>query len=191
MANRCSFFIFKHKLYTYKEKGIKCPEDTRAAAFSSETRESKFLEEKQMEHTRDQAVKASFTSYLESAVRRNRRDFENKEKKRQMAEEVMELEQLNVLTRTETAWEEDPLRTARTIPWGAEAIRVYLSTQVSEEMRKNLTVLTDDESIILFAKVFRQLTFKEIGNILKRDWRKVASSYSYARKKLMKGWRDE
>ena len=129
-----------------------------------------------MEHTRDQTVKADFTSYLESAVRRNRRDFENKEKKRQMAEEVMEPEQLNVLTGTETAWEEDPLRTALTISWEPEAVRAYLSTQVSEKMRKRLTILTDDESIILFAKVFCQLTFKEIGNILERDWRKVAPS---------------
>ena len=144
-----------------------------------------------MKHTRDQVVKASFTSYLESAVRRNRRDFENKEKKRRMAEEVMEPEQLNALTGTETAWEEDPLRTVGTIPWEPEAIGSYLSTQVSEKMCKCLVTLTDDESIILFAKVFRQLTFKEIGNILGRDWRKVASSYSYARKKLMKGWRDE
>lgn len=144
-----------------------------------------------MEHTRDQAVKASFTSYLESAVRRNRRDFEDKEKKRQMAEEVMEPEQLNALTGTEAAWEEDPLQTAGTIPWEPEAIRTYLSMQVSEKTCKYLVALTDDESIILFAKVFRQLTFKEIGDIMERDWRKVASSYSYARKKLMKGWRDE
>lgn len=137
-----------------------------------------------MENTRDGAVRGSFTRYLESALKRNRRDYENKEKKRLMVEEVTEPEQLSAMTEAEP--EENPLQAAMEVPWEPETIRAYMSAWVSEDMQWNFAALTDDEIVIVFAKVFCQLMFKEIGDILKQDWRKVASSYSYARKKLKK-----
>ena len=75
------------------------------------------------------------------------------------------------------------------LPFKAEDVRNYLREQIEDERQEALTKLTDSEILILFAKVFLQMTFVEIGDMMERDWKSVASSYSYVRKKLKKGWR--
>ena len=43
----------------------------------------------------------------------------------------------------------------------------------------------------MFAKVYRGFTFAEIGMVMGEKAEKIASSYSYARKKTKKGWKKE
>ena len=51
--------------------------------------------------------------------------------------------------------------------------------------------LTDFEVLVVFAKVYRGFTFAEIGMVMGEKAEKIASSYSYARKKMKKGWKKE
>lgn len=46
--------------------------------------------------------------------------------------------------------------------------------------------LTDREILIVYLKVFKELTFVQIGKYMGESWQRIASSYTYARKKIEK-----
>lgn len=140
-----------------------------------------------MRGTKDEPEKGAFTKYVEMALMRTRKGYINREQKRQMKEGITDPEQLCLETGEEAGWDIVQLRLAPNIPWKPECIKSYLKELINERVWASLLILTDTELLIVFAKVFRQLTFREIGVIMEMDWTKVASAYSYARKKLKKG----
>lgn len=140
-----------------------------------------------MKRTNDDSVKFCFTKYVKTALMRGRKDYINKMQKIERQEEMMESALVYEKTR-DSEWHTMNLEEANHIPWSSEEMKEYLSDQVSDQMWKALSVLTEKELLIVYAKVFRQLSFKEIGKKLGIEWKKVASLYSYARKKMKKEW---
>lgn len=142
-----------------------------------------------MERTKEVSIKGCFTKYVETALIRARKDYLKKEQKRQMMEEITEPDLWNLERSEGFEYDSYYMQSEQYISWEPENIRAYLENQVSDKMRESLSALTDDELVIVFAKVFWNLTFIEIGIIMSKDWHKVASSYSYARYKIKKGWK--
>lgn len=138
-----------------------------------------------MKGTYDEIIRNIFTKYAEIALVRARRNYLEQENRIIQQEERIELEAVYDEYREENY---RFLEAAFDIPWEAETIRNCLRQQVSERMEAAFLGLTDLEVLIVYAKVFRQLTFVEIGKAMEIDWKKAASIYSYARKKLKKGW---
>ena len=141
-----------------------------------------------MVHSERESIKYQFTKYVQVALERKRKAYLHKEYKRAMEEEPRELEELLNLS---PILMEDSLRIWNReleyqMPWNAETIRTYLAEQTGEEWEKWFSVLTDRELLILYAKVFREFDFAEIGAIMGIDEKRAASSYAYARKKMRK-----
>lgn len=138
-----------------------------------------------MVHSEGKSIKYQFTKYVQVALERKRKAYLHKEYKR-ATEELFELEeQLNSIP----ILMEDSLRLRSLereyqMPWDAKQIREYLLEQTGEEWKKYLSVLTDRELLILYAKVFREFNFTEIGSIMGLDKKRIAASYTYARKKM-------
>lgn len=142
-----------------------------------------------MEKAKDEIIRNCFTKYIETALNRARRDYMKNEQKRNNREVVSELE-LQFLMKQADEYQDSVLLSdvVCNIPWNPEAVSSYLNESVGEKMVITLSCLTSTELLIVFAKVFRQMTFIDIAERLGLDWKKVASSYSYARKKMKKGW---
>lgn len=142
-----------------------------------------------MKQTKEEIIKNCFTKYVETALNRARRDYMKKEQKRNGIEIMSEPDLLFVIQ--QGAEEKDELLSldrVEKIPWKPEVISSFLREIVDERMLITLSCLTDTELLIVFAKVFRQMTFIDIAELMGWEWEKVASSYSYARKKMKKGW---
>ena len=130
-----------------------------------------------------------FTKYVCTAIERAKRDYMNKNTRRNIMEyPAEEIQGENNAICNEWAWEQRDLEAAARLPFEPKSVRSYLKEQVDGEKWKALSDLSDSEILILFAKVFLQLTFMEIGNMMEKDWKSIASSYSYVRKKLKKAW---
>ena len=142
-----------------------------------------------MEKTKEEIIKYCFTKYIETALDRARRDYMKKDQRRNVLEVSSEPEVLFSIQQ-ESGNKEGFLSQdmISAVPWRAEAIKSFLKELVDERMLAVLLNLTDTELLIVYAKVFRQMTFRNIAEVMGWDWKKVASSYSYARKKLRKGW---
>lgn len=142
-----------------------------------------------MERTKEEIIRYCFTKYVETALDRARRDYMKKDQRRNGMEVSSETELLLSIQQEgedkEGFLSQDMISA---IPWEPETIKAYLKELVDERMLAALSYLTDTELLIVFAKVFRQMTFRNIAEVMGWDWKKVASSYSYARKKLKKGW---
>ena len=142
-----------------------------------------------MEKAKDEIIRNHFTKYMETALDRARRDYIKRKQKLDGMEIVSEPEQLLSMQQGETDQEgmaaPDMIHG---IPWEPGAVRLFLEEMVDDRMMAALSCLTDMELLVVFAKVFRQMTFKDIAGVMGWDPIKVASSYSYARKKMKKGW---
>ena len=64
-----------------------------------------------------------------------------------------------------------------------------MESQIGESGETALDALTDMEILVVFMKVFRQLTYQEIGRHLGMDYKKAGSVFNYAKKKMRKGWK--
>lgn len=142
-----------------------------------------------MKGTKDDLVKGRFTRYLETAVDRSRRDYIKKEQMRALREVPKEMETFEYgPDEPEMEPIENCLESMEEIPWEPDIIRRHMKECLGVRLWNCLTVLTDRELQVVYAKVYRQLTFGEIGNILEEKPEKIADTYSYARKKIKKGW---
>ena len=142
-----------------------------------------------MKGTNEDFVKGRFTKYLETAVDRARRDYLKKEEARIWKDVSEDMEtSLYGKEKAGLEMEEYWLVVIEEIPWEADTIRQYLKNCLDFHMWKSLSHLTDMEMVVVFGKVFRQLTFAEIAEKMGIEPQKVASVYSYARKKVKKGW---
>ena len=75
------------------------------------------------------------------------------------------------------------------IPQIPDEVRQYMESQIGESGETALDALTDMEILVVFMKVFRQLTYQEIGRHLGMDYKKAGSVFNYAKKKMRKGWK--
>lgn len=143
-----------------------------------------------MRETKEEIIRFCFTKYVETALNRAKRDYMKKEKKRSGMEVISDLELLFLMQQKDGEREDTlSLDMVADIPWKPEAVRSFFVKSVDDRMLTVLSCLTDIELLIVFAKVFRQMKFIDIAEIMGLDWKKVASSYSYARKKMKKGWK--
>lgn len=142
-----------------------------------------------MKGTKEDLVKGRFTKYLETAVDRSRRDYIKKEQMRTLREMPQEMEAFEYGPK-EPDMEpvETCLESMEDISWEPDIIRQHMKECLDVRLWKSLAALTDTELQVVYAKVYRQLTFAEIGNILEERPVKIANTYSYARKKIKKGW---
>lgn len=143
-----------------------------------------------MKGTNEDFIKGRFTRYLEKAVDRSRRDYLRKEREKTWREMPTETEILEWrLEESEMVCVEDCLEAMEGVSWEPEVIRQRFKEWLDIRLWKCMTVLTDLELLVVFAKVFRQLTFAEIGEIMGIKSEKIADCYSYARKKMGKEWK--
>lgn len=70
-------------------------------------------------------------------------------------------------------------------------IKTSMRVCLGELLWTAFSCLMDFEVLVVFAKVYRGFTFAEIGMVMGEKVEKIASSYSYARKKMKKGWKKE
>lgn len=138
-----------------------------------------------MKETNDKKIEFRFSKYVKTAIKRARRDYLMKECEREAMEQLSGLEVVLNLEGSE-AQEWNQPEEVKNVPWNAEKIRVYMDEQVSENLGNALHRLTDAELVVVFAKVYRECTFEEIGQVMGMKWQKAASVYYYALRKLKK-----
>lgn len=140
-----------------------------------------------MEDTKD-VIRGRFTRYIETALSRAKRDFLQKKAKIASMEEIMELNWLYLESEKENIkWQTSYMEAALNVLWEPKAVRSFLEEQIEKWMQETLLRLNDEELLIVFAKVFWQLTFAEIADRLGKDEKRISYVYSYARIKLKKG----
>lgn len=137
----------------------------------------------------EDTIKGSFTRYVETALKRSKRDYIKKQQRRERMEEPVDMEQLRSEDQTGEETGIDFLRNPEEMPWEAEIIRRSMRICLEGSLWTMFSCLTDFEVMVVFAKVYRRLTFAEIGMVMGERAEKVADSYSYARKKMKKGWK--
>lgn len=136
-------------------------------------------------------IKGSFTRYVETALKRSKRDYIKKQQKRERMEVPAEMEPLNSIEETGEELDAALLKAPEEIPWEAGMIKNSMRVCLGEPLWTAFSCLTDFEVLVVFAKVYRRFTFAEIGMVMGEKAEKIASSYSYARKKMKKGWEKE
>ena len=137
----------------------------------------------------EDVIKGSFTRYVETALKRSKRDYIKKQQRRERMEEPVDMEKLYPEDETGKETGTDFLRNPEEMPWEAGIIRRSMRICLGGAIWKAFSCLTDFEVVVVFAKVYRRLTFAEIGMVMGQRAEKVADSYSYARKKMKKGWK--
>lgn len=141
-----------------------------------------------MKGTNEESVKYCFTKYVEVALGRCRKDFLKKRMYYGQWEIPMEPEMLQEAVREKRGWNWYP--GIKEIPWDARLIRAYLKDEVADDKRAILAGLSDREVLVVFARVFWELSYAEIGAMLGVSGEKATSIYSYAKKKMKKGRKD-
>lgn len=53
-------------------------------------------------------------------------------------------------------------------------------------MRPIFVCLSDQEILVVFARIFREMSYSDIGTLIGTSGEKAASIYSYAKKKMKK-----
>ena len=133
-------------------------------------------------------IRYRFTGYVLAALKRAKRDYICREIKISNHESPLEnlLSELSCdLTDSKPfLWEE-----TEQIQLTPDEVRQYLESQIGESGETAIATLTDMEILVVFMKVFRQLTYQEIGWYLGMDHKKAGSVFNYAKKKMRKGWK--
>ncbi|MGN1141433.1 MAG: hypothetical protein ACI4TF_09540 [Oliverpabstia sp.] len=139
-----------------------------------------------MKQTKDDILRYRFTKYVEVSVRRARNHYWEKECYREEKEwvtdpELVEDPELDWVN----AWKEERCFDPNFLEAGN--IRAYLGEQIDGQLWRALSSLTDRQIVLLYARLFVGLTFKEIEDLTGMDKRLAGSSYAYTLKKLRKG----
>lgn len=141
-----------------------------------------------MKDTKEDIIKYRFTSYVLVAIKRTKKDYIKREIKISGHESPLEdvgIESVVCITDSNPFWREE----TESLPLNSATVRGYMESQVSEKMIFALERLTDTETLVVYMKIFKQMTYKEIGGYFDIDWKKAGSIYTYAIKKMKKGWK--
>ena len=143
-----------------------------------------------MKGTKEDIIRNRFTSYVLVALKRAKKDYIRRECEiiahESLSDEPCLIPTLDVMDSMPFLWE-----SVGKIPQTPEAVKEYMENQVGDEGKAALDTLTETEVLVVFMKVFKQMTYAEIGNHLGIDWKKAGSVYAYARKKMQKGWKSK
>ena len=135
----------------------------------------------------DEKLKNIFTRYLETAVMRTRNTYIKRQKggmEELIGPEILQEILVNRPTKNCVIMNNLPNS------WNSRKIRSWMKGNLDEPLCRAIECLTDFEIILVYAKVIEQMTFIEIATFLKMDWQKIASAYTYARKKVKKELKD-
>ena len=139
-----------------------------------------------MKKSKDNILRYRCTKYVEVSVRRARNHFQKKECIREEMEWVMDPELMEEPGPDwEDGWEKE--RYFDRIFLVPENLRAYFGEQIDGKLWEVLSSLTDRQMVLLYARVFGGLTFKEIEALTGIDRKVAGSAYAYAIKKLRKG----
>lgn len=143
-----------------------------------------------MEETNEDSIKYRFTRYVLVALKRAKKDYIQREIQisghESLSDELYLEPSFDITDGKPFLWEE-----AETIPVTSNTVREYMESQVDEAGKAALDMLTATEVLVVYLKIFRQMTYAEIGDRLDMDWKKAGSIYTYARKKMQKGWKNQ
>ena len=142
-----------------------------------------------MNESADGPLKNTFIIHLGTALNRTKDKFIKRMERQEQYETILPEEDLSYDFYRFPEEKADMQR----LPVGADAsrIRSWICGQTQCNLAHSFQRLNDREVVIVYLKVFEKLTFAEIGEKLGEDWKKTASSYTYARKKLRKGIENE
>lgn len=133
-------------------------------------------------------IRYRFTGYVLAALKRAKRDYICREIKisghESPLEELLPEPLCDITDSKPFLWEE-----TEKIPLTSDEVRQYLESQIGESGETALATLTDMEILVVFMRVFRQITYQEIGRHLGMDRKKAGSVFNYAKKKMRKGWK--
>lgn len=137
-----------------------------------------------MKGTNGESIRHCFTKYLEVAIERSKKDYLNKQKYHGQWEVPIEPELLREMMRKGNTWTWAP--NTEEMSWNARIIRNYLKEEVDDTMRPIFVCLSDQEILVVFARIFREMSYSDIGTLIGTSGEKAASIYSYAKKKMKK-----
>ena len=142
-----------------------------------------------MNESANDPLKNIFIKYLDTALNRTKDKFIKRMERQEQYETILPEEYLSYDFYRFPEEKADMQR----LPVGADAsrIRSWICGQTQWNLAHSFQRLNDREVVIVYLRVFEQLTFAEIGKRIGEDWQKTASSYTYARKKLRKGIENE
>lgn len=132
-------------------------------------------------------IRYRFTKYLNMAVIRTRNHYIDKEVKRTEWEQLTETtyQFADIINRTEDSFYK--LSQKDFCLTDVNVIRTLWDQYADGTLRTEVLKLKDQELLILFIKVYGEMNFAQIGEILHMPADKVSNIYSYVRKKLKKG----
>lgn len=133
---------------------------------------------------KEQELQYRFSKYLETAVKRCRKDYLKKKYKLEKLESLMDPEEIQIKQMDIVQWQYREIKTG--IPLAREAFLDYLEEQVDDVTLGALKNLRFLELDIMYMKVFVQYSYREIAEIVHLQEKQVASIYNYAKKKLRK-----
>lgn len=138
-----------------------------------------------MDEHKENILEYAFTKYVETSVIRARNHY----LKRLFS--VLDWECLSENEAIHEAFsvlkqQEINIDNLQNISWNPDDIRAYLKNILDYKFVRALKKLNDVELQIVYARVYREMSFADMEKILKMDKKQITKKYSYARKKLRK-----
>lgn len=130
----------------------------------------------------DQELQYQFSKYLETAVKRCRKDYLIKKYKHESTEDLIASDEFQIETINPPSWQinEDI--------WGDKVLLLgFLDEHLEEPIINVLKKLRPIELEIFCRKTFAQISYREIAIKTKMNETQAASICNYAKKKITKG----
>lgn len=137
------------------------------------------------------SVQNRFTAYLVSAVMNRRINYMEKRKNMLQKETLITEQEIKRYLNFEKQYQRflDGQQYAVLEDW--EKFRDFLLAMGSDNLMKALNKLKDKEHMLLFARVFGEMTFEELGRKLGMKPKQAEMSYYYILRKLRKELEDK
>lgn len=135
---------------------------------------------------KDENIKFLFTAYLNAALRHERKDYIKRKAKEDIPMD-MEKAGLEKQVEFEQNYEELFLKKLKEMPDIRKIHEKNVMEGYGAELEKAVLCLKELERMVLFLKVYFELTYKKIGELMGISDQKAAAVYHYARKKLKRG----
>lgn len=132
---------------------------------------------------KDENIKFLFTAYLNAALKHERKDYINRKAKEDIPMD-MEKVGLEKQVEFEQNYEELLLKKLKEMPDVRKMPEKNMMEGYGAELEKAVLCLKELERMVLFLKVYFELTYKEIGELIGISDQKAAAVYHYARKKM-------
>lgn len=134
-------------------------------------------------NTNEEKLKYIFAAYLDMALKREKKDYLNKKSKHDAW--VLQ-EQMEIRSETEQEWKNSRVQLTMENRDEKELID-FAEAFEDSKVYNALLRLKKQEREILFLRIYKELSYKEIGKMFGISDQKAASIYHYACKKIRKG----